>query len=51
MEEKRVINILVKLYNEYQNYLIDKEKKGKGNYTDDDFNSLSGFISYIHNKI
>jgi len=50
MEKERVKKILVELYNEYQNALIEQEKKGRGNYTDQDFDSLSMFITFIHNN-
>lgn len=50
MEEERVVRILVKLYNEFQHALIDAEKRGRGKYTDEDFNSLSSFMSFIHNN-
>lgn len=50
MEKERVAKIIVELYNDFQNALIDAEKQGRGNYTDEDFNSLSSFISYIHNN-
>ncbi len=50
MEKTRVVKILVELYNDYQKALIEAEKKGRGNYTDEDFNSLSSFMSFIHNN-
>ena len=50
MEKERVAKIIVELYNDFQKALIDAEKRGKGNYTDEDFNSLTSFISYIHNN-
>jgi hypothetical protein len=50
MEKERVKKILVELYNEFQNALIEAEKKGKGNYTDQDFDSLTQFITFIHNN-
>jgi len=50
MEKERVKKILVELYNDYQKALIDAEKRGRGNYTDEDFNSLSSFITFIHNN-
>lgn len=50
MEETRVAKLLVKFYNDYQKALIDAEKEGKGNYTDEDFNSLSSFVTFIHNN-
>jgi hypothetical protein len=50
MEKERVKKILVELYNEFQSALIEAEKKGRGNYTDEDFDSLSQFITYIHNN-
>lgn len=50
MEKTRVAKILVELYNDYQKALIDAEKRGKGNYTDEDFNSLTSFITFIHNN-
>ncbi|MFA5652450.1 MAG: hypothetical protein WC933_03745 [Candidatus Paceibacterota bacterium] len=50
MEKERVKKILVELYNEFQNALIEAEKKGKGNYTDQDFDSLTQFMTFIHNN-
>lgn len=50
MEKGRVKKILVELYNEFQHALIDAEKRGKGSYTDEDFNSLSSFMTFIHNN-
>ncbi len=50
MEKERVKKLLVELYNDYQKALIDAEKRGRGNYTDEDFNSLSSFIAYLHNN-
>lgn len=50
MEKERVKKILVELYNEFQNALIDKEKKSQGNYIDEDFDSLTQFINFIHNN-
>jgi hypothetical protein len=50
MEKERVKTILVELYNEFQKALIDKENKGKGNYTDEDFDSLTQFMTFIHNN-
>jgi len=50
MEKERVKKILVELYNEFQKSLIEAEKKGKGNYTDEDFDSLTQFMTFIHNN-
>jgi len=50
MEKERVKKILVELYNDFQKALIDAEKRGRGNYTDEDFNSLVSFITFIHNN-
>ena len=50
MEKKRVAKILVELYNDFQKSLIEAEKKGRGHYTDEDFNSLLSFMTYIHNN-
>ena len=50
MEKERVKKILVELYNEFQNALIEAEKKGMGNYTEQDFDSLTQFITFIHNN-
>lgn len=50
MEKERVAKILVELYNDFQKALIDAEKRGKGHYTDEDFNSLSSFMTFIHNN-
>jgi len=50
MEKERVKKLLVELYNDYQKALIEAEKKGRGNYTDEDFNSLSSFITFLHNN-
>lgn len=46
MEKERIINILVELYNDYYTAIM----RSKGNYTDNDFNSLEKFITFIHNQ-
>lgn len=48
MEKERVKRILVELYNEFQNALIEAEKKGKGSYTDEDLDSLIKFMTFIY---
>lgn len=50
MEKERVKKILVELYNEFQNALIEAGKKGRGHYGDEDFDSLTQFITFIHNN-
>ena len=50
METETVKKILVELYNEYCNALIDAEYNKGREYTDDDFNSLEQFIHFINSK-
>lgn len=50
MEKERVKAILVELYNDFQKALMEAEKKGKGHYTDEDFDSLTQFMTYIRNN-
>jgi hypothetical protein len=47
MEKERVKRLIVELYNDYQKALIEAEKKGERNYN---FNSLSSFITFLHNN-
>lgn len=41
---------LVRLYNLYSNALIEAEQQGRGKYSDEDFNSLEGFIKFLRNN-
>lgn len=50
MEIEKVKKILVELYNDFQSALIEAGQKGKGNYTDEDFDSLTQFITFIRNN-
>lgn len=44
------IRTLLDLYNDYCNALIEHEERGQGNYTDEDFNSLQSFMTFVKNN-
>lgn len=50
MEKERVKKILVELYNEFQNEIIKVHMKAGAKYIDQDFDSLTKFITFIHNN-
>lgn len=50
-EEQKTARQLVKLYNSYSNALINEEKTRGRQYSDEDFNSLEGFMNFLSNNI
>lgn len=47
MEKEKLAELLIELYKDYQNAIIDAEKSHKRHYDDIDFNSLESFMRFI----